>query len=412
MKKVTVIGAGIIGICCALEAQRLGFAVTLLDRNEPAQGASFGNAGVLATNAIAPYASSGLLSLLPKYGLNLDPKFQFHWPHAFALAPWLLRFIKNCNATSYRKSVESLSYIVNDAVTLHRELLKQCDQQNIIVERGWLRLYRSENSFESSTPERQNFDEFGIPYEILDSAEICELEPDIKRRYTKGILLPESVSVTHPQKLCLAYFSLFKNMGGEFIQSSVSEIRKSDTTWNIRTDDKTMQSEKVVVAMGAQTPSLLKPLDIKIPMAIERGYHLAFAAQADKKPTRSFIDMEQGLVMTPMDFGIRVTSAVNLIARETEPTFKQILNLRGEMHSIFPLGEQLTDEPWIGHRPSTPDSMPVIGKAPGFEDLWLAFGHGHVGLTLGPKTGLLIASAMAGKKLDDAADAFSPKRFL
>ena len=150
-------------------------------------------------------------------------------------------------------------------------------------------------------------------------------------------------------------------------------------------------------------------------MAIERGYHLAFSMQQSSILSRSILDTQKGLVMTPMfienQSQIRVTSAVNLIARKTTDQYSQILNLIPEMRAMLPLDQQLLDEPWTGHRPSTPDSIPIIGAAPNNPGLWLAFGHGHLGLTLGPKTGKLIAAEIAGEKKDLEADAFSVARF-
>ena len=165
------------------------------------------------------------------------------------------------------------------------------------------------------------------------------------------------------------------------------------------------------MAMGAQSPLLLSTVGVKVPMVIERGYHLLFQPKSGKSLGRSIIDTQFGLVMTPMEMGIRVTSAVNLVAREIPPSFQQILDLAPQIESIFPFEKRNNDDPWMGNRPSTPDTLPIIGPAVGHDNLWLAFGHGHLGLTLGPKTGMLIADAMAGKTGASEANAFLPSRF-
>ena len=420
MKNIAVIGAGAIGICCALELRKKGFTVTLIDSEKPASQASYGNAGVICTNGITPYASPQILPQLPFYGLNRDPRFLFHWPHFFSLLPWISRFIRNCNWQSYHHSLRSLSYISRDAVQLHKERLHQSKATDLLRDQGWLRLYRTKQSFDSTKQEQENFKNHDVPYEILNSKQISDLEPDIYKKYERGILLNGSPSVTNPQRVCHLYFEQYLSMGGQFFSGRITSIMPKNNTWKIIPDsgaDTSLptQFDHVVVAMGAHTPEILKPLGIKIPMAIERGYHLAYKPQAERSLSRSILDTERGLVLTPMEMDdgniIRVTSAVNLIARPTQPTFKQILDQRAEIDSIFPMQSQQIDTPWIGHRPSMPDSIPVIGPAPRNPGLWLAFGHGHLGFTLGPKTGQLIARSIAGEINDPESNAFLPGRF-
>jgi D-amino-acid dehydrogenase len=250
-----------------------------------------------------------------------------------------------------------------------------------------------------------------VAYEILDTGEIKELEPDISRHYHKGIWLTNTPSITSPEKVCLAYADYFQSLGGNFQVSSAQKLGKLETGWKLSCDNGEMEADSIVVAMGAQSTRLLSTTGVTVPMVIERGYHLVYQPEPGKSLGRSIIDTQYGLVMTPMETGIRVTSAVNLVAREIPPTFRQILDLAPQIESIFPFQKHNNDEPWMGNRPSTPDSLPIIGPAPGHDGLWLAFGHGHLGLTLGPKTGILIADAMAGKTTDSEANAFLPSRF-
>ena len=415
MKSVCVIGAGIIGICCALELRRKNFEVILLERAEPASQASFGNAGVISTNGIAPYASPDIIPLLPSYGLNRDPRFQFHWPHFFALLPWLLEFVRHCNWDDYNRSLTALSYLTGDSVSRHRLLLAECDSSELFRDRGWLRLYATQALFDATTRERSNFDNHGVPYEILDHGAITDLEPHISGHYEKAILLTGAPSVKNPQSVCHAYLDLFRRLGGTFRCAEASRLNRQGRAWTVGTGAESVSADHLVVACGAQSMNLLSPLGIRVPLAIERGYHLAGRPMQGKTLSRSIVDIQKGLSMTPMDIDgeqlIRVTSAVNLVARETTPTYRQILDLVPHMESMFPLQVRGSDKPWMGHRPSMPDSVPVIGPAPGHENLWLAFGHGHIGLTTGPKTGVLIANAITGEINDPRADAFLPTRF-
>jgi D-amino-acid dehydrogenase len=198
MKKIAVVGAGIIGICCALELKRKGFDVTLFDENLPASQTSSGNAGVICTAGIAPYASPEILPRLPAYAINIDPKFKFHWPHFFEIFPFLSRFILNCNWQKYEQTLNSLHYITRDAVERHTKLLAEANSNNLFRDRGWLKLYRTDKGFASSSKERQNYNHYGISATMLESRSIRELEPAIIRNYAKALLLDGSPSVTNP----------------------------------------------------------------------------------------------------------------------------------------------------------------------------------------------------------------------
>ncbi len=385
--------------------------MTLIDRQPPARGASFGNAGVFNNSAIAPYQSLGILRHLPGLLAGRDPRFHLHWPHLFSLLPNLARFLSRCNARSFEHGMNALRYLLHDSVDLHLELLKQSGADTYFRDTGWLRLYSSRAQFAQTRTEREYYAQCGIRYTVLDAAEIAELEPHISRKYAKAIWLTGTPMVTNPGKVCLAYADYFRSLGGRFHIATAQQLRKVESGWKVTTHSGEMEAHEVVIAMGAQSADLLATIGVTVPMAIERGYHLLYRPAAGKSLGRSIIDTRYGLVMTPMEMGLRVTSAVDLVAREIPPNFRQILHLVPQINAIFPMEEQLLDEPWMGNRPSTPDSLPIIGPAVGHNNLWLAFGHGHLGLTLGPKTGLLIANAMVGKPRHAEASAFLPARF-
>lgn len=415
MKKVAIIGAGAIGICCALELRKRGMETILLDPNPPATQASYGNAGIICTNGIAPYASPQVIKNLVAFGLNKDPRFLFHWPHFFHLLPWLTRFLRNCNASTYQSGLEALNYISHDAVQRHGDLLKVSGAQKLINRRGWLRLYRTHQSFAASKQERKNYQHYQVPFEEIDSDQIRQLEPSLKRRYEKGILLSRSQNVSHPKAIFDLYFEQLLNLGGVFQSNQANEIVPLENGWQVSTSDSSLDVDGVVIAAGANSPALLNPLGIRLPMAIERGYHLEYQLDDTAALSSSLIDMDKGLVFTPMqDAGtefIRVTSAVNLIAKDTRSSEHQITSLIPEIESVIPIKKPLLQRPWIGHRPSTPDSLPIIGPAANQPGLFLAYGHGHLGITLAPKTAELIAQHIFNEPVDPHSRSFLPTRF-
>ena len=274
-----------------------------------------------------------------------------------------------------------------------------------------MRLYRTEKAFEQTIAERQAYDAFSVANKIVTADEIHELEPHLQRRYERGIWLNDTPSLTNPGQVCKQYAELFSSLGGAIEIQSANALQFENGRWKVHCENAQYEADDVVVAMGAWSPAMLKATGVKTCLAIERGYHALYEPQADTKLNRSIIDVDYGYVLTPMEMGIRVTSAADFVARFTDPTPLQLSALKPEIEGTFPLEKQLLDEPWMGHRPSTPDSLPVIGATPGRPGLWQAFGHGHLGLTLGPVTGELIADMMDGKQQNEQQAAFSPSRF-
>ncbi|NKB77386.1 MAG: FAD-dependent oxidoreductase [Gammaproteobacteria bacterium] len=411
MKKIIVAGAGFVGVCCALELAKKGFDVTLVDRNQPGEEASFGNAGIICNSGIHPLASTTIKHQLPSLATNRDTRFRLHWPHFPSLLPWLGQFLGNCNDTANSHGTAALSYLLRHSVSHHRELLHESNAIRYLNDTGWLRLYRDDAGFEDTKEERLRYERNGVSFRIVNAQDIAELEPHLIRQYAKGIWLDGTPTVTNPSAVCKAYTALFISLGGTFKQGTISHITQTRSGWELTTQEENMASTDIVVAMGASSPLLLKTTKLKNRIAIERGYHYLYQPLANKPLTRSIIDTHAGFVLTPMEMGIRATSAVELVAKHTRPTPRQINALIPEIQNTFPLGKQLLDKPWMGHRPSTPDSLPIIGPTPHRDGLWQAFGHGHLGLTLGPTTGKWIADTISGKPIDAQQKAFLPERF-
>lgn len=411
MKNIIVAGAGFVGVCCAIALRKKGFDVTLIDRREPGEEASFGNAGIIANSGIHPLANAAIKRQLPVLATNRDSRFRLHWPHLPKLIPWLSQFVGNCNDTVDRHCTEAMSQLLRNAVADHLELLQESNAMGYLNDTGWLRLYRDESQFQQTARGRQGFERYGVSFQVVNAGEITELEPHLTRRYVRGMWLDGTPTVTNPSAVCKAYAALFADLGGIFKRTTLSQITQTPSGWELGTEDGNIQATDIVVAMGASSPLLLKTAALKNSIAIERGYHYLYRPLPDKPLTRSVIDTQAGFVLTPMEMGIRVTSGVELVANHTHPTPHQINALSDQIRGTLPMGEQLLDEPWMGHRPSTPDSLPIIGPTPGKKGLWQAFGHGHLGLTLGPTTGKWIADTIAGKPLSAQQQVFSPARF-
>lgn len=265
MKKIIVIGAGMVGICCALELCKKDFDITLIDRQNPAREASFGNAEVFNNSAIAPYQSPVILKQIPKLLTSHDPRFRLHWPHILLLLPNLIRFLSHCNRGSYESSMASLSYLLYDAVERHLELLKESNAQHYFQNTGWLRLHPTLDHFNGTKAERENFDRYNVAYKILNGNEIKEMEPDVSRYYERAIWLTGTPTTSNPEKVCLAYVEKFQSLGGKFQVAEAKQLVRTAGGWLITTKEENILTNHVVIAMGAQSMGLLRPLNIRIP---------------------------------------------------------------------------------------------------------------------------------------------------
>ena len=410
-QSVSVIGAGMVGISCALELQRRGYQVSLIDRRGIGEETSSGNAGLLSYSNIAPIASPQLLPRLPSLLLNRDTDFLLHYPHLPGLAPWLLRFLLRCNRRTYFKDGEAMSRITLPSIDIHRKWIAEAGVEHLANCNGGLKLYRDRKTFLRDQLERELMTEFGVKYTLVNEDEVYQLEPDLHRIFNCGVLINDTVSIRNPNKLCQAYAQMFVDAGGEFQQSEVKSLEVSGDGWLLG-GEQSKEVERVVVCLGAWTPSLIGQLGYANPLAHERGYHTIFSAFENNQLTRPIFDVDGSYVMSPMDMGLRVTTGSNLVHRETEPNPKQLARVIPRVHEAFPVDQKLLKEPWMGRRPTVPGTLPLIGPAPRHKNLWLAFGHSHMGLTQGPISGQLIANFIDGSEQPFPIGICDPARYL
>ena len=410
--KITVLGAGMVGICCAIELQRRGFQVKLIDRRGPGEETSSGNAGILSLSSIAPLASPALLPRLSRLAANLDTDFLMHYPHLPRLLPWLFRFLVRCNRKNYLDDGRLIDALTVPSVAAHLNLIRSSQAEHLVNASGGLKLYRNLETYHRDKLERELFDICGLNYSVLEGQDISSLEPDIADIFIKAVLIKDSISIRNPESLCKCYAKYFQQLGGELKQAEVTSLSHEKDQWRLHTDDDSELVGRLVVCLGAWTPELIKRLGYGNPIAIERGYHTVFSAQQGKCLSRSIFDVDSSYVMNPMDMGLRVTSGSNLIHRETVATPRQIEKIIPRVREAFPVERILLEKPWMGRRPSTPDSLPIIGPAPRHKNLWLAFAHAHMGFTMGPITGQIVANYVTGETQTLPVEAYLPDRYI
>jgi D-amino-acid dehydrogenase len=407
---VIVLGAGIVGVSAAYAARQRGLSVILADRREPGSETSYGNAGIISSGSIMPLNQPSLWNALPKYLTNRHPALR--WDPAWAIrnADWVIRFMANAAPSRLKPRATALHGLIGASLKLHREWIVKAGAAQRIRETGWLKAWRSD-AVAAAKAEQAFLAEYGIESRLLDRQDISALEPEILPVYKVGLLHTQTASVDSPGAVVKAYARMFVDAGGEIRQSDIQAIAPDGDGWRVTLANGGILARHVVVALGPWSADLLRPLGYRVPLAFERGYHREFKPNPARSLQRPIHDANGSFLMTPMEQGIRVTSGVELTARDAPSSFAQLDAVVPVARSVVEFGEPV-GEIWRGSRPTLPDSLPMIGPAPRHSGLWLAFGNQHIGFTTGPATGAAIAAMIGGVTPTFDVSAFSPSRYL
>ena len=392
-----VLGAGIVGVSVALHLAKRGLAVALLDRGDPGQGTSYGNAGIIEGNTLFPAKFPAGFGRLLRIALKRAPEANYHVTFLARVAPWLLAFRRNSTPERLVETMEAMRPLFSRSVGEHAALMAESDAKRYLRRNGWLKLYRSDAGLAGTARERAIAAELGIPLRVLDREEARALEPSLAPVFRHAVFWEQAASVSNPLAVTRAYAARFKALGGVILRGDAMRLHQSAGRWRVETAEGPVDAEATVVALGPWAPDLLQPLGIRLPLGIKRGYHRHFRPRGNAGLARPVLDAETGYCLAPMEQGIRLTTGAEFAARDAVPTPVQFTRVMPAATGLFPLGDPVEERPWMGARPCFADSRPVIGRAPGHPGLWLAYGHGHSGLTLGPVTGRLIAEMMTGE---------------
>jgi D-amino-acid dehydrogenase len=391
---VIVLGAGIVGTSIAVHLAKRGLAVALIDRGGAGEGTSYGNAGVIEGNTVFPPAFPSDWGERLRVVLKRSPLANYHLSFLPKIAPWLAAFYAASQPSRLIETARLMRPLMARAVAEHRALSAEAGAERYFRRTGWLKLYRSERGFAAQRRELDLAKDFGIANVTLDPDGARVLEPPLAPVFRHAVHWTGAVSVSNPLAVTRSYAARFSALGGLSFFGDARSLRRVDTRWRVDTSAGPLGAGNAVVALGPWAPDLLDPLGVKLPLAAKRGYHRHFRASGNAALSRPVLDAENGYCITPMEQGIRITTGVEFAPRDAPPTPVQFDRLLPAARNLFALGEPVEAQPWMGARPCFADSRPVIGRAPGQRGLWLAYGHGHWGLTLGPATGRLIAEMM------------------
>ena len=407
---LVVIGAGIVGIATALALRLAGREVLLVDRGPVGAETSHGNTGVLVES---PWRMPGFAELLRRSpgillgrsnAVRVAPK---HVPTAAAL---LVRLMRGADRSGARALL--LHQLQRRSVALHRQWIAAAGASDLLRATGWLKLFRTPQAAAAFAPDLDLLRRTGTAHRLLDAAAVQALEPALAPGCVGGVLLEDACSLSSPRALSQRYAGYFRRLGGRLARAEVLALRPQDGGWRLDHSAGSLSARQVVVAAGPWSADLLARMGLRLPLHVERGYHLHLAPGQGPELRRPVHDVAGGYVMTPQSEGVRVTSGVEIASRDAPADPRQIRRAVALAQALAGLGPPLEVAPWCGSRPCLPDGLPAIGPVPGRRGLWLNTGHHHIGLSLAAGSGDLLARMIAGTATTAEGAPFAPGRHL
>ena len=408
---VVIVGAGIVGVSAGLWLRRFSDAqVTLIDRLDPGEGTSHGNAGVLAACAVVPVTGPGLVAKAPK--MLLDPEYPLflRWGYLPKLLPWLLKYLGHANEAETRRIAKGLAPIVADSVDQHKALVAGTGLEAWVNESDYSYAYASRADFEAERFSWSLRRDAGFEPVFREGAEVQAFEPALGPGVGFLATLRDHGYIADPGGYVKAIAQAFEKAGGRILRAEIRDVDLSGGQVRaVLTDQGPIACDRMILATGVWSKPLMAKLGVNVALESERGYHIVFE-EATGGPSHPIMVQAGKFAATPMTQGLRCGGVLEFGGLEAGPRRAPLDLLRRKAKAAFPGLRCKSEIEWMGHRPATSDSLPVIGQV-GTTGVFAAFGHHHIGLTGGPKTGRLVASLVANRPPNTDPSAYAPKRF-
>ena len=412
-KSVGIIGSGIQGVCIGLQLVKKGIPVTLFDRHDPLSNefkpASYGNAGHFSPYAVLQFNRPDILYDVPKMLLSSYGPLALKWNYVPKMFNWFLNYIKNCNNKSMLHTAKYMHQILNLSIDAYEELFKEIDTTNLVEKKGIIYIWTNKN-LKSRKLEIKVREDLGVKQKLLSKEEVLDLEPNLNPIFDSGVLFDYAMHARDPHGILKNLFKLFLKSGGKFIQTNIKSLSQTEPNQTkIKTENEEYTFEKSVIASGAFSKRFTDQLGEKIHLDTERGYHVHFKGK-DNLLSRPVIFLDRGFGMTPMNQGLRAVGTVELGGLKNPPSKKRVEYVINCAKELLPQLESHDDE-WMGFRPTLPDFLPILGPSLNNKNIIYAFGHQHLGWTLGAITGKIVSGIVAGEKTNLDLAPYSSKRF-
>ncbi|EON18722.1 hypothetical protein ASL20_25665 [Cupriavidus necator] len=408
---VVVIGAGIIGATAAYNLVQQGRRVTIIDRQAPGYGCSFGNAGGLSPGISFPLAMPGIYRHIPEWLVNPASPVTVLWKHLPAALPWLLKFLHEATPARSRVAAEGVRKMMRNSLDDYAPIIAFAGAEDLVHHVGQLYLYSTDEGFQDEQRALRTRTELGIEQRVLSARELREYEPALSDIFRHAIYFPGHGHCSNPQQFVERIVRACVNKGGaRLVQQDVIDLRPGSHGVRVRTSGGERLAGQVVIAAGIHSKSLVQPLGWRVPLESHRGYHLQ-VSDTGVGVSRNVMWAERKTLVTPINDGLRVAGTAEIGGLHAAPTRSRFDQLLATLREVYPDARTEDRKEWMGHRPCTPDSLPVLGPLPGNERIICAFGHGHIGLTAASFTGRAVALAAANSVISETWREFSISRF-
>jgi len=408
--KVAVIGGGIVGVSTAEWLRRDGHDVTIIDRGVRDRAASFGNGGILARCAVVPVVVPGIMLKAPRMLLSPDQPLFLRWSYLLKLLPWLIPYLASARREKVVEIAAGLAPLLTDSVDQHRALAEGTPAERWLVPGDYVYLYPDRSAFEADGFGWSLRRDHGIVGEELSGAQLRERDPALGNNYGFGYSLPDHGSIIDPGRYLTDLLDWFGAQGGRTVEAEVRDVEPAPEAVRIHCDGQTIDADRAVIACGAWSRELSVKLGHQPKLESERGYHIEFT-DPSALPHCPYMVADAKFVATPMGANLRVAGIVEFGGLEASASAGPLHLLTRGIRKIYPDFQYAEKREWMGHRPATADSLPVLGPSERHKDIYFAFGHHHVGLTAGPKSGRLLADMISGRHPNVDMSAYRMGRF-
>ncbi|EBA06477.1 NAD(P)/FAD-dependent oxidoreductase [Sagittula stellata] len=395
MADFLVLGAGMVGVSTALALQEQGLSVTLVDRKAAGRETSFGNAGIIQAEAAEPYALPRDPITLLRLALGGTNDVTWSLSGVAEMLPALWQYYRNSSPARHAKISHTYVRLTERSTHDHAPLIAEAGMEKLITRDGIAILYRDPDEYAAAVIDAERVHAtYGTRFRAIDGAEYAREDPALLKAPAGVVHWQDSWSCASPGALTAGYADLFVRRGGTLLTGDAATLRQRGAGWQVETEAGAVDATQAVIALGPWSPRLLARLGYRIPMIYKRGYHGHFAAP--RAPVRPFLDVAHGIVASPMTDGLRLATGAALVSKDSAADLRQLDRGRAGISDLIEIGARKDEPQWSGARPCLPDMLPLVGEAPRHKGLWMNFGHGHQGFTLGPTTGTLLAQMVAG----------------
>lgn len=411
-EKAVVVGGGIVGVCCALYLQREGYAVTLIDPAAAGDSTAKWSCGQMAVSEVIPLSKPGILKKIPGWLLDQKGPLALRPGALPGILPWFLRFLACARHSKIVEISEDMATLTHHVYEDYAPLLDACPDKSLMGERPIIEVFDSPSGLDHERPHLELRKALGFKSEVLDRAAISDLEPSLAGKFSHGLLFPDWRAVSDTEGFIAALTQSFIDQGGVRVRAQVKHLdevadRASGVTL---TNGERYAAEHVVIAAGTGSRQFFEQIGAQVPLAGIAGYQVLLPTPGVEL-RHSVIYADGGFCFSPMTRGLQIGGTIEFASPNAEPNFKRADIILEKARKILPQLQLENIEYGVGYRPFLPDTKPVIDRSSRLSNVFLAFGHGQLGLTLGATTGRLIADMVAGRTPAQDLSPFSAKRF-